>query len=117
MTNGCFLGCTLWCMGAAHAAQGSGTGCCRGLQQRCAVAGAKGAGCVSLWAAMLSPHIECRAISHIWIWLLDCCKGASAEAQEAQKGPAGAAGQLLAGMCCIIRIFFECCSALCAGLL
>ena len=51
----------------------------------------------------LSPHIERRAISHLWMRLLECCKGASAEAQEAQTGPAGAAGPLYLGCAVLSR--------------
>ena len=70
-----------------------------------------------LWAAKPRLHIGCRAVSDLWIRLLECCKGAPAEAQEAQKGPAGAAGQLLVVMCCVIRKCVARCGALCAGLL
>ncbi len=69
-----------------------------------------------LWAAKLSPQIECRAISDLRVRLLECCKGAPAEDQETQKGPAGAAGQMFSRISCVVRNSF-CCSALCAGLL
>ena len=86
---------------AAHRIQ---TLCCRNLQQGSALTGAKRASHVCVWAAELSPHTECRAISHLWFWILERFKRASAEHQEAQGGSAGAAGLLLMGTCCVFKL-------------
>lgn len=61
MMHGCFWDCALWCTGAAHAAQGIGPVCCRGLQQRSTVTGANRACHVCVWAAELSPYIQMRS--------------------------------------------------------